>query len=77
MTDNCCQCRQILTDIFETALIKLDLFHGLNRVIRSVPKKSVDKKIRSGFFIKVRNCVRQSDDHGKKRTKETASAAII
>ena len=77
MTDNCCHSRQILNDIFEEADIKLDLFHGLNRVIRSIPKKEVSKKIRFPFNKKLSHCTCQEDDHGSERLKETATANEI
>ena len=77
MTDNCCQSRQIICDVFDEADIKLDLFHGINRVIRSIPKKEVGKKTRFPFNKRLTNCFRQKDDHGGDRMKDTATAQEI
>ena len=77
MTDNCCQCRHILQNIFEDADIKLDLWHGLNRVSRTLLKKNISKKQRFQFNRRLRNCFRQEDDHGKTRYKETPTAPQI
>ena len=77
MTDNCFQSRQIICEVFDKADIKLDLFHGINRVIRSIPKKEVGKRIQFPFNKKLTNCFRQNDDHGRNRMKETATAGEI
>ena len=76
MTDNCCHIKQILNDIFPGAKVKLDLWHAMSRVQKSL-KKTLKKCDRFRFNKQLSNCFRQSDDQGKKRLRETSSEEEI
>ena len=49
MADNCCQSRSCLVDVFENSIVKLDLWHALNRVRRTLLRKNVLKVDRIRF----------------------------
>ena len=36
--DNCCQWRDLKQNIFGDNLVKLDVFHGIQRVVSTIPK---------------------------------------
>ena len=44
MTDNCCQCRQLLQEIFDDKEVKLDLWHGVNRLNTYSSEKECRKR---------------------------------
>jgi hypothetical protein len=79
--DTCCNNRKVLEEIFGVP-IKLDVFHGLSRVLRQL--KSGDllngpdgRGQRTKFIREVRLIIRQEHDQGEKRKLETASADMI
>ena len=76
MTDNCCHIKQILNDIFPGAKVKLDLWHAMSRVQKSL-KKTLKKCDRFRFNKQLSNCFRQSDDQINKRLRETSSEEEI
>ena len=41
IVDNCCTLKNKIKDIFgPNVLVKLDLFHGIQRIVKNVPKHS-------------------------------------
>ena len=43
MVDNCCSIRAKLQDIFgKNTVIKLDLFHAIQRIIKQIPKRQAN-----------------------------------
>ena len=61
--------------------MKLDIFHSLQRVTRTIKSGDLTSKKRKSrrvpFFRFLKNIIRQSDDQGDKRYKFTASAKQI
>jgi hypothetical protein len=62
-TDNCCADRGVLQDIFGLHVeIKLDPFHGIQRITMAVKKKDMSLPDRKAFFCDVRNVIRRKED---------------
>lgn len=74
-SDNCCKDRSSLNSVFENSLVKLDVFHATNRLIRSFKHRS-DVELRQ-FSHDVKFIVRQDNDRQNERTLPTASPEVI
>ena len=71
----CCEDAPKIKPIFgEHVVVKLDLFHGMKRTWKFLPKKI---GLRKQFARDVRLCFRQDGDFQLKRTKPTASPEKI
>ena len=75
--DNCCTWRALLKGIFgEHIQVKLDWFHGIQRVTSEVPrKKGVTeemKSLRRKMIANLKMVVRQPHDYGSQRKSSTA-----
>ena len=73
--DNCCKWAKLLEDVFGPGLeVKLDIFHGLQRITRTIPKRS---KMSSSCSADLRLVVRNRSDVGATRIAETPSPKVI
>ena len=73
--DNCCAWRGKLQDIFGSEmLIKLDLFHAVQRVVKSIPKRHPFAYRCCQAF---RLVFRDPSDAGEKRSLQTPSPQVI
>lgn len=72
--DDCCKNRQKYQSIFRQALIKLDLFHACQRVLKTLDSKQVSKNQFAKEFGLV---LRHDDDLGEQRMKSTPNEAKI
>lgn len=75
LVDNCCSQRPKLKQIFgDSAVVKLDIFHAIQRISRKLPK-------RHPFIFECLNDLkmvfRSPTDIGKQRTKTTPTSSII
>lgn len=75
LVDNCCSQRQKLKQIFgDSAVVKLDIFHAVQHIVRKIPK-------RHPFFFECVNDLklvfRSPTDIGKQRTQSTPPSSII
>ena len=72
--DNCCQVRRKLRQIFGTHVVKLDVFHAVQRITRAISKKHT-------FYYEcikdLRMVFRYPTDIGTKRTMETPEPSHI
>ena len=70
LVDNCCSSRYLYIAVFgENIVVKLDVFHAVQRLCKCISKKDPNKAYISsklGLFV------RQSDDQGPIRMKDTA-----
>ena len=73
--DNCCQVRRQLKEIFgNDVLVKLDLFHAIQRITRSMSKQhTLFLSCVHDFKMSLRNSV----DLGKRRTMNTPDSGAI
>ena len=80
IVDNCCTLKNKLKDIFgPNVLIKLDLFHGIQRIVKKIPKQSgtaVVKRLRKQLIKDLRLCFRKSSDLGDERKENTPSPTV-
>ena len=74
--DNCCTVRGKFTEIFPDALIKLDLFHAIQRVTSKVPK---DRKhyLSPSFINDFRMIFRADGDQGVTREMDTPDEGTL
>jgi hypothetical protein len=81
IVDNCCILKNKLKDIFgPNVIIKLDLFHGIQRIIKQISKRSGNamvKRLRKQLIKDLRLCFRQLSDVGDERKEMTPSPTII
>ncbi len=80
--DNCCAWRGKLKEVFgENVEVKLDLFHAIQRIIKTIPKRgkkdSVTKMIRRRMTNDFTMIFRDPSDHGPSRTTNTPSKLKI
>lgn len=73
--DNCCQQRQRMRTIFgPDTLVKLDVFHAIQRITTQLPK-------RHPFFLQCKNdlkfVIRSPTDLGEERKESTPAPAVI
>ncbi len=67
--DNCCHWRNQLKGVFgEDCVVKLDLFHAVQRILRKVSKRH---PFHGTFCSELRVVFRQHGDYGSTRTKAT------
>ena len=67
--DNCCKWSKCLEEVFGPGLdVKLDIFHGLQRITRTIPKRH---KKSSACSADLKFVVRDRDDQGAIRTRNT------
>ncbi len=67
--DNCCHWRKQLNAIFgDTTGVKLDIFHAVQRITRTIPKASA---FRHEFAVQLRQLFRVDGDSNLHRTKST------
>jgi hypothetical protein len=73
--DNCCADRSVLQEIFgKDVEIKLDGFHGIQRICKTVKKKTIPERERMEFFAEVKDILRcPADRSNVKRTLSTPS----
>ena len=73
LVDNCCKVRSHYVSVFGDQIeVKLDVFHAVQRLTTCIPAKHRYRKIicnKLGLFV------RQSDDMGEKRQRDTADDA--
>ena len=69
ITDTCCKSKYLYVSVFGNIEVKLDVFHAVQRLTSCIPQKHVHH-----FHIcnKIGLFVRQADDQGEIRQKETA-----
>ena len=73
IVDNCCTLKNKIKDIFgPNVLVKLDLFHGTQRIVKKVPKHSG-----SALMKDLRLCFRKSSDVGDERKENTPPPNVI
>ena len=69
-----------IKDIFgRNVLIKLDLFHGIQRIVKKVPKHSgsaMIKRLRKQLMKDLRLCFRKSSDVGDERKENTPPPTV-
>ena len=73
-TDNCCQIRNKLSNLFPTAAVKLDIYHAIARLTKHMPKRH------PFHFDAVRELglvFREESDIGIKRQKKTPQPEIM
>ena len=79
--DNCCHWRAKLNSIFDSSLILLDPFHGIQRVTSKIPRKGTKgcslRKLQYKVLTDFKLVIREPTDCGKKRPKPTPSTNII
>lgn len=80
--DNCCAWREKLKEVFgENVQVKLDLFHAVQRIIKTIPKRgkkgSVTKMIRRRMINDFTMIFRDPSDYGPSRTMNTPSKLKI
>ena len=80
--DNCCAWRGKLIEVFgDNIEVKLDLFHAVQRTIKTIPKRgkrdSVVKMIRRRLINDFTTIVQDPSDHGPTRTMNTPSKLRI
>ena len=80
--DNCCAWRGKLIEVFGNNVeVKLDLFHAVQRTIKTIPKRgkknSVVKMIRRRLINDFTMIFRDPSDHGPTRTMNTPSKLKI
>ena len=70
-----------IKDIFgPNVLIKLDLFHGIQRIVKKVPKHSgsaIIKRLRKQLMKDLQLCFRKSSDVGDERKENTPPPTVI
>jgi hypothetical protein len=58
--------------------VKLDGFHGLQRICKAVPKKDMKNRDRSDFISEVKSIIRDPNDTGSaRRTMRTPQPDVI
>lgn len=73
--DNCCKWSKCLEEVFGPGLdVKLDIFHGLQRITRTIPKRH---KKSSACSADLKFVVRDRDDQGAIRTRNTPNQSVI
>lgn len=79
--DNCCSWRTKLTKVFPDILIKLDIFHAIQRVVKKIPKmkgcSETVKLLRRRMIQSLRKVIRDPSDLGEQRTMATPSSEVI
>lgn len=80
IVDNCCTLKNKLIDLFGPEIvIKLDLFHGIQRIVKKIPKQggnAMVKRLRKQLLKDLRLCFRNPSDVGVNRKEATPSAKI-
>ncbi|XP_066927265.1 uncharacterized protein, partial [Clytia hemisphaerica] len=76
LTDNCCQDKNLYLQFFLGILVKLDLFHGIQRVTNTIPANKFSTE-RSKFINDFSLVFRERGDVGKAREKPTPSKDVI
>ena len=74
VVDNCCKWKFALNTVFPDAEIKLDLFHAVQRFLKTLP---VGARIGSGIAKEYGLIFRRPSDLGEKRTQPTADKDTI
>ena len=74
-TDTCCGCREIYEDIFPDAVIKIDLFHACQRILKlpTDKKSNLDKRFSQNFGL----VLREDNDLSEIRNFDTPSREKI
>ena len=77
--DNCCQWRDLLVDVFPGISVKLDVFHGIQRITTTISKKgnSQVRFIRKQMINSLKLSIRKDQDRGIFRSMETAAPGLI
>ena len=76
--DNCCTLKNKIK-FGPDVLIKLDLFHGIHRIVKKVPKHSgstMIKRLRKQLMKDLRLCFRKSSDVGDERKENTSPPTV-
>ena len=72
--DNCCMWRRLLQEMFGEHLVKLDVFHAVQRVSKALSKKH---PYFCNFLQDFRLVFRSKGDNGPQRTKPTPGQEIL
>ena len=78
--DNCCQWWDLLQNIFEEILVKLDVFRSIQLVVSTIPKKSSNfqaRFARKQMINSLKLWVRQNQVQGATRLMETTSPCYM
>ena len=78
--DNCCHWRAKLQSIFPAIIVKLDIFHAIQRIVKTIPKKKGSKELRGvrrTMIKSLKHFVRKPNDRGADRMLDTASPEEI
>ncbi len=81
VVDNCCLLRNSVNEIFGSNIpVKLDIFHAIQRVVKSIPKRENNpliRQLRKQLLKDLRLCFRSADDIGETRKKATPDKTIM
>lgn len=80
VVDNCCHLRNAINGIFGIHIpVKLDVFHAVQRVVKSIPKRqnnALIRQLRKQLLKDLRLCFRGAEDTGETRKYVTPEKKI-
>lgn len=81
VVDNCCSLKKQISEIFGSDVpVKLDIFHAIQRVVKTIPKRgdnALIKQLRRRLIKDLRLCFRSSSDVGETRKEATPEKSVI
>jgi hypothetical protein len=74
LLDNCCQWAQKMKGIFPKSLVRLDLFHAVQRITSTIPSRDM---FRQDMVRDLRQVFREVHDNGPKRLRNTPTTPVL